>query len=148
MQYSNHQKQLQEGTKMSLGHTDVPPNTQDKIQHGSNCPSGVREVLSLVGDKWSMQIVGALCNTPIRFNELRRSIDGISQRMLTRTLRELERSGLVSRTVTPTTPPSVEYALTPFGKTLIEPVKALADWAEKNYPTMSKAQERYDKNVK
>lgn len=130
---------------MSLGYKDVPAHGQDKNQAASHCPIGVREVLSLVGDKWSMQVVGTLRHSPMRFNELRRHIDGISQRMLTHTLRELERCGLVLRTVTPTTPPSVEYSLTPLGCTLIEPVKTLIDWTENNYAAMSKAQQRYDK---
>lgn len=133
---------------MSLGYTNVPASSQDKNQHGANCPSGVREILSLVGDKWSMQIIGILSHSPVRFNELRRSVDGISQRMLTRTLRELERCGLVSRTVTPTKPPSVEYALTPLGQTLIDPVKNLINWTEHNYPEINRSQANYDKNAK
>ena len=134
---------------MSLGYKDVPSHCQDKNKPALNCPSSIREVLSMVGDKWSMQVVGTLRHAPIRFNELRRNVDGISQRMLTRTLRELERSGLVLRIVTPTTPPSVEYTLTPLGQTLIEPVKTLIDWTENNYAAMSKAQQRYDKeNIK
>lgn len=133
---------------MSLGYKNVSSNPQHKNHHGGNCPNGVREVLSLVGDKWSMQIVGTLSHEPARFNELRRSVDGISQRMLTHTLRGLERSGLVLRTVTPTKPPSVEYALTPLGETLIEPVRNLINWTEKNYSVMSKAQDKYDKKDK
>jgi DNA-binding HxlR family transcriptional regulator len=89
-----------------------------------------REVLSLVGDKWSVLVVSLLGNGPCRFSELRRTIEGISQRMLTLTLRGLERDGLVTRTVFPTTPPKVEYALAPLGRTLLEPVRALALWAE------------------
>jgi DNA-binding HxlR family transcriptional regulator len=83
-----------------------------------------REVLNLVGDKWSVLVVSLLGNGPCRFSELRRTIEGISQRMLTLTLRGLERDGLVTRTVFPTIPPKVEYALTPLGHTLLEPVRA------------------------
>ncbi len=109
------------------------------------CCATIRETLSRVGDKWSVLIVSILSDAPLRFNELRRRVEGISQRMLTRTLRELERDGLVTRTVTPTTPPSVEYALTHLGHTLLEPVNALVVWTQVNYPEISKAQQRFDK---
>ncbi len=88
--------------------------------HGS-CLA-VRDVLSRVGDKWSVLVVTLLCGGPRRFNELRRTIEGISQRMLTLTLRGLERDGLVTRTVYPTVPPRVDYELTTMGRTLLEPV--------------------------
>jgi DNA-binding HxlR family transcriptional regulator len=80
----------------------------------------------------------------MRFNELRRSIDGISQRMLTLTLRGLERDGLVTRTVTPTTPPRVDYELTELGRTLIDPIMGLAEWAEKNRGAIQAARSRFD----
>lgn len=128
---------------MSEGYTDVPAKP-----HSMECCGPIRETLSRVGDKWSVLIVGILSDAPLRFNELRRRIEGISQRMLTRTLRELERDGLVTRTVTPTKPPSVEYALTELGNTLLEPVKALVIWTQSNYPQISKAQQRFDKNLK
>ena len=112
-----------------------------KITH-DDCP--VREVLSRVGDKWSVLIVAVLRDGSMRFSDLRRSIDGISQRMLTLTLRGLERDGLVTRTVTPTTPPRVDYALTPLGRTLLEPIMALAEWAETNRPAIHTARRRYD----
>lgn len=104
----------------------------------------VREVLSRVGDKWSVLVVSLLGAGPQRFSELRRSIEGISQRMLTLTLRGLERDGLVTRTVHPTQPPSVEYALTSLGSTLLEPVHALATWARKNRTSIQAARERFD----
>src|ERR1043165_7267589 len=90
----------------------------------------VREVLNRVGDKWSVLVITLLGARPQRFNELRRSIEGISQRMLTLTVRGLERDGLVTRTLFPTIPPRVEYALTPLGRTLLKPVRALAKGAE------------------
>jgi DNA-binding HxlR family transcriptional regulator len=99
----------------------------------------VREVLSRVGDKWSVLIVALLNRGPMRFNALRRSVEGISQRMLTRTLRGLERDGIVTRTVGPTTPPSVEYALTPLGRSLLKPIEALAAWARENQVAVSEA---------
>ena len=106
------------------------------------CP--VREILDRIGDKWSVLVVGLLADGPRRFSELRRSIDGISQRMLTLTLRGLERDGLVTRTVYPTIPPRVDYALTRLGATLIEPIMALAAWARTHRPAIMDARERYD----
>jgi DNA-binding HxlR family transcriptional regulator len=104
----------------------------------------VREVLKLVGDKWSVLVVAILGKGPLRFSELRRTIEGISQRMLTLTLRGLERDGLVTRTVTPTIPPRVDYELTKLGLTLLEPVSALAKWAERNRATIQGARDRFD----
>jgi DNA-binding HxlR family transcriptional regulator len=91
------------------------------------CP--VSEVFRRIGDKWSMLLVIILGGRPHRYNELHRSIEGISQRMLTRTLRTLESDGLVQRTVFPSVPPSVEYRLTPLGESLLQPLSGLADWA-------------------
>lgn len=104
----------------------------------------VRDVLNRVGDKWSVQIVGRLGERPKRFAELRREVEAISQRMLTHTLKALERDGLVSRTVYPTVPPSVEYALTPLGRTLLEPIQGLAKWAAANRAAMQRARAKYD----
>lgn len=104
----------------------------------------VSEVLNRVGDKWSMQVIVMLRDQPRRFNDLRRQIDGISQQMLTRTLRVLERDGLVARTVRATSPPQVDYALTPFGRSLAAPVRALAQWAQANLDTLYDNRQRYD----
>lgn len=104
----------------------------------------VRPILARVGDKWSAYIVMALRNGPRRFNEIKRDIGGISQRMLTLTLRGMERDGLVSRAVTPTTPPRVDYELTPLGRTLRAPVEALGQWAIANEAAIAEAQLRYD----
>jgi DNA-binding HxlR family transcriptional regulator len=104
----------------------------------------VREVLSRVGDKWSVLVIGLLGDGPKRFNEMRRSIDGISQRMLTLTVRGLERDGLVTRTLYPTIPPRVDYALTHLGKTLLEPVSALAAWADRNRVQIQSARDKFD----
>lgn len=111
--------------------------------HTAGCQN-VAPVLNRVGDKWSMLIVMALSGGSMRFNELRRAIDNISQRMLTRSLRGLERDGLVSRTVTPTIPPRVDYELTELGQSLREPVKALGDWAIAHIGCIRAAQERFD----
>ena len=91
-----------------------------------NCQA-VSAVLSRVGDKWSVLVVSILGRGSMRFNELKRAVDGVSQRMLTLTLRTLERDGLVMRTVYPTVPPRVEYELTALGRSLLQPVSALAD---------------------
>jgi DNA-binding HxlR family transcriptional regulator len=106
------------------------------------CP--IREVLDRVGDTWSVLVIISLKSQPLRFNALRRSIEGISQRMLTVTLRSLERDGLVSRTVRPTTPPEVEYALTEFGRSLAVPVAALGRWAAENRNILRQAQAAFD----
>jgi DNA-binding HxlR family transcriptional regulator len=104
----------------------------------------VREVLGRVGDKWSVLVIGMLGAGTHRFSELQRSIEGISQRMLTLTLRQLERDGLVERTVYPTIPPRVEYTLTPLGCTLLEPVMALAGWAETHRSDIETARRTFD----
>jgi DNA-binding HxlR family transcriptional regulator len=106
------------------------------------CP--IREVLDRIGDKWSVLVVGFLANGPKRFTELKRSIEGISQRMLTLTLRGLERDGLVTRTVFPTIPPRVDYDLTPLGRTLLDPIMALASWAAENRGAIQDARASYD----
>ncbi len=110
------------------------------------CQCGrVSEVLQRVGDKWSVLVIMMLGDEALRFNELKRRIGGISQRMLTLTLRTLERDGMVSRTVHPTVPPQVEYALTPLGRSLWEPVGALGKWAHQNLPHIDRAREAYDR---
>jgi len=105
-------------------------------------------VLARVGDKWSVLVVTRLGQGPMRFNELRRSIGGISQRMLTLTLRGLERDGLVTRTVFPTIPPRVDYELTALGRDLLEPVSSLGDWAIRNQPKIARAREQFDSQTK
>ncbi|WP_428030824.1 winged helix-turn-helix transcriptional regulator [Ancylobacter sp.] len=111
--------------------------------HTAGC-LGVGRVLARIGDKWSVLIVMLLSGGPRRFNEMKRMIDGISQRMLTLTLRGLERDGLVSRTVFPTIPPRVDYELTPLGHSLREPVMALGKWAELNLAHIAAAQSAFD----
>ncbi|MFZ6769794.1 winged helix-turn-helix transcriptional regulator [Undibacterium sp. Di26W] len=105
----------------------------------------VRRVVDRIGDKWSLYLIGTLNEGPMRFNELRRKVEGISQRMLTLTLRGLERDGLVQRKVYPTNPPSVEYTLTDLADTLLEPVLGLVAWAKENTGVILQAQEKYDK---
>lgn len=132
---------------MSGTHTDVPsvlahdlprPVPADEL---AACPVG--DVFRRVGDKWSMLLVILLGGRPHRYNELHRSIDGISQRMLTRTLRSLEADGLVRREVHPTVPPGVEYSLTPLGRTLLAPLSALADWAVAHEAEINESRARH-----
>ena len=118
------------------------PREQAAI-HGPICRS-VAPVLNRVGDKWSMLIVMLLADGPKRFMELKRAIDGISQRMLTLSLRNLERDGLVSRTVTPPIPPRVDYELTELGLSLREPDQALGAWAMAHIDCIRAAQARFD----
>lgn len=122
----------------------MSPSHIDDPALAAACPA-VREVLNRVGDKWSVLIVKLLGDGPVRFNELRRQTEGISQRMLTLTLRGLERDGLVSRHVEPTVPPRVEYALTDLGRTLLEPVRALAQWALDHREAIHAAQQSFDR---
>ena len=109
----------------------------------SDCRA-VGDVLARVGDKWSVLVVSRLGEGSRRFNELRRSIGGISQRMLTLTLRGLERDGLITRTVFPTIPPRVDYALTPLGRDLLNPVSALGSWAIRNQAKIAQARAHFD----
>lgn len=132
----------QEGTFSSASSPDVTAPAGRQVDHTA-CRA-VNDVLSRVGEKWSMRVVMSLDAGSMRFNELRRAIDGISQRMLTRTLRGLERDGLVSRTVTPTIPPRVDYALTSLGQSLREPVRALGDWAMVNSAAVEDARAVFD----
>jgi DNA-binding HxlR family transcriptional regulator len=113
--------------------------------HSSHDCAAIRRILGRIGDKWSLYIVGTLQAGPMRFNEIRRSIEGLSQRMLTLTLRGLERDGLVTRKVYPTKPPSVEYDLTNLGRTLLEPVNGLVTWVQKSQAAIEQAQVKYDK---
>ncbi|MBB5701555.1 DNA-binding HxlR family transcriptional regulator [Ochrobactrum daejeonense] len=109
---------------------------------GGSCP--IREVLDRIGDTWSILVIFNLQGGSMRFNALRRAIEGISQRMLTVTLRSLERDGLVSRHVRPTSPPEVEYALTDLGHSLAGPVDVLGQWAVRNRAALRDARSRFD----
>jgi DNA-binding HxlR family transcriptional regulator len=124
----------QEGTSMKPGNIRLP----------GDCDT-VSGILSRVGDKWTVLVVYVLGSGPRRFNQLRREIGGISQRMLTLTLRGLERDGMVTRTVTASIPPRVDYELTDLGRSLLEPVAALGEWAMKHRPRIERSRARYDK---
>ena len=126
-------QKAQEGTARVQSNLHVPEDCR-----------AVSEVLSRVGDKWTVLVVSTLGDGPKRFNELRRALGSISQRMLTLTLRALERDGLVTRTVLPTNPPRVDYELTRLGRSLLEPVSELGSWARKNRPAIQDARRRFD----
>ena len=113
---------------------------------GGNSPRcrSIAPILQRIGDKWSILIVMILARGPRRFNELKRLIDGISQRMLTFNLRGLERDGLVRRTVFPTIPPRVDYELTALGLSLCEPIVALGQWAEANFDEIAASRDAFD----
>lgn len=113
------------------------PKSTDECQ-------SVSEVLSRVGDKWTVLVVGSLGGGPMRFSELRRAVDGISQKMLTTTLRSLERDGFCTREVFPSVPPRVVYELTELGRELLVPVKALGEWAIVNRERVAAARRRFD----
>lgn len=134
------------GTSLEPTHTPLPdPPARDRRpdpNHG-DC-RGVASVLSRVGDKWSVFVIMMLGDGPKRFNELKRMINGISQRMLTLTLRGLERDGLVTRTIFPTIPPRVDYELTDLGRGLSQPVKALGEWAMAHLAQIEAARRRFD----
>ncbi|AEQ50476.1 winged helix-turn-helix transcriptional regulator [Pelagibacterium halotolerans] len=118
--------------------------TATQASHPTDQCLKVSQVLARIGDKWSLLIVTRLGEGPMRFGQLLRSIDDISQRMLTRTLRGLERDGLVRRTVIPTLPPRVDYELTELGRSLQAPVTVLSNWAVENAPAMDAARASYD----
>jgi DNA-binding HxlR family transcriptional regulator len=130
--------------KAAQGGTNaIPGNLQGTLHMPEDCRA-VSEVLARVGDKWTVLVVGTLGDGPKRFNELRRALGSISQRMLTLTLRGLERDGLVTRTVFATVPPRVDYELTRLGRSLLEPVSALGLWARKNRTAIQGARLRFD----
>jgi DNA-binding HxlR family transcriptional regulator len=126
-------KNTQEGT------SGIPGN----LHVAEDCRA-VSDVLSRVGDKWTVLVVSTLGDGPKRFNELRRALGSISQRMLTLTVRGLERDGLVTRTVFPTIPPRVDYELTKLGRSLLEPVSELGSWARQNRSAIQEARRKFD----
>ncbi len=114
--------------------------------YDGHCPT--RMVLDRIADKWTVLIVGALENETKRFGELRKEIGGVSQKMLTQTLRGLERDGLVTRVVYASVPPKVEYSLTELGRTLVRILEAIRGWSEKNIEDVLKARDDYDTRTK
>lgn len=108
----------------------------------ADCP--VRDVMNQIGGKWSTLLLGAIASKPYRFGELRRMVPDISQRMLTQTLRDLQREGYIHRQVFPTKPPSVEYSITPLGASLYAPLKVVIQWALDNHDAIREARSRFD----
>ncbi|MEV6274770.1 helix-turn-helix domain-containing protein [Nocardia sp. NPDC051832] len=134
---------MEEGTFESLGYCgDTDDFTARQWDTRADCE--VRQILDRIADKWSLLAIALLAGRTMRFTELRREIDGISQRMLTRTLRHLERDGLVRRTVFPVVPPRVDYELTPLGAGLHETIQALVSWTETHQREISAARTAYD----
>ena len=123
---------------------DATVSDPGAFQHVTMQCRKVSAILSRVGDKWTVLVVMLLGGGPRRFNDIKRQVDGISQRMLTLTLRGLERDGLVRRTVTPTIPPRVDYELTPMGFSLLEPVQGLGAWAQAHIPAIEAARAAFD----
>ncbi|TDC49837.1 transcriptional regulator [Jiangella ureilytica] len=137
---------MEEGTSKSPGHTPVTdPAYCQKWDPREDCE--VRQILDRVADKWSLLVIALLDLRSLRFTELRREIDGISQRMLTVTLRQLERDGLVRRTVHPVVPPRVDYELTPLGATLHDTIEALVTWTEEHRQEIAAARDEYDRRA-
>jgi DNA-binding HxlR family transcriptional regulator len=151
-------RSAQEGTFLKPEHTKVtvpkppipklpvpkrPPVLAPNAHLESDC-RGVASILARVGDKWSVFVIMLLGDGPRRFNEIKRLVGGISQRMLTLTLRGLERDGLVTRTVFPTVPPRVDYELTDLGRGLWQPVEALGKWAAEHQAQIEGARQKFD----
>ena len=130
----------QEGTFFCLGSLEITMNVNEHTAAG--CRG--REILERIGDKWSLQVIAVLGERTLRFTELKREIEGISQRMLTVTLRGLERDGIVARTVYPVAPPRVDYALTPMGATLLDAAITMVSWAEGHLAEIDAARAAYD----
>jgi DNA-binding HxlR family transcriptional regulator len=131
---------MEDGTSKSAGY----PAGTDCIEWDTRNDCEVRQILDRIADKWSLLAIALLEERTLRFTELQRRIDGISQRMLTVTLRQLERDGLVERTVYPVVPPRVEYSLTPLGATLHATINTLVTWTEEHQPEIATARAAYD----
>ncbi|MBE3015015.1 helix-turn-helix transcriptional regulator [Microbispora sp. NEAU-D428] len=118
--------------------------TSADIVYRADCPS--RPILDQIADKWSMMVMAVL-NEPRRFNEIKRRLEGVTQRVLTQTLRRLERNGMIARRVLPTSPVGVEYSLTPLGESLREPFGRLYDWTVDNADEIQRHQMEYDRRI-
>jgi DNA-binding HxlR family transcriptional regulator len=135
---------MEDGTSKSPSHCANTDLDDDVLQWDPREDCEVRQILDRVADKWSLLVIALLDRRTLRFSELRRAIDGISQRMLTVTLRQLERDGLVRRTVYPLVPPRVDYELTPLGETLLDTIQSLVTWTEKHQDAIAAARAAYD----
>ncbi|MZF87741.1 helix-turn-helix domain-containing protein [Streptomyces sp. SID5643] len=137
---------MEEGTSKSPSNcaSTVDYGDADPFQWDTREDCQVRQILDRIADKWSLLVIALLENRRLRFTELRREIDGVSQRMLTVTLRSLERDGLVKRTVHPVVPPRVEYELTSLGRTLHTTIQSLVTWTEEHQEEIAQARTAYD----
>jgi DNA-binding HxlR family transcriptional regulator len=135
---------MEEGTSQEPGYCRSTEDDSDPFQWDTREDCEVRQILDRIADKWSLLVIALLEHRRLRFTELMREIDGVSQRMLTVTLRQLERDGLVSRTVHPVIPPKVEYELTPLGATLHKTIQALVTWTEDHQGEVARARAAYD----
>ena len=136
---------LPQGNPLLSDWASLTSYIDDRLRWGvvpEHCP--VRDVFGQLGDKWSTLMLIVLAAEPRRFSALQRAVPDISKRMLTQTLRDLERDGLLSRHVFPTSPPSVEYRLTPLGQSLLDPIAYLVAWAERTHDEINEARARYD----
>ncbi|MDS1114770.1 helix-turn-helix domain-containing protein [Gordonia westfalica] len=124
-----------------------PAEAAPVADHDLRIDAASRELLGQVLDKWSLSVLNELCEAPSRFNELRRAIPTVSQKSLTSTLRRLERNGIVERRMLSTRPVSVEYRITPLGKTVREPIDGLLEWASKHLPAIDAARQRFDDEI-
>ncbi|AWI31550.1 transcriptional regulator [Streptomyces sp. ICN441] len=138
---------MEEGTLKSLTHCAGTEDEYEALQWDTRQGCEVRHILDRVADKWSLLVIALLERRSLRFSELRRQIDGVSQRMLTVTLRQLERDGLVKRTVHPVVPPRVDYELTPLGGTLHSTIRSLVIWTEEHQSEIAAARAEYDKRA-
>lgn len=142
----DHGEEMEDGTSKALGYCTGTMDDQ-VVQWDTRADCDVRKILDRVADKWSLLVIALLDRRTMRFSELRRAIDGVSQRMLTVTLRQLERDGLVTRTVYPVVPPRVEYELTALGFSLHEVIKSLVVWTEEHQREISDARTAYDERT-
>jgi len=139
--YPMERKSAQGGTILS----DTNTNVSIESHTYEECRA-LADILVRIGDKWTVMVVGVLAHGPMRYRQIFKVIDGVSQRMLTLTLKGLERDGLVTRTVFPTVPPRVDYALTERGQTLIVPLRALWTWAQENRTAIEDTRRAFDKS--
>ncbi|RJL30795.1 winged helix-turn-helix transcriptional regulator [Bailinhaonella thermotolerans] len=137
---------MEDGTSKAPGYCTGTEDDQAR-QWDVRADCDVRHILDRVADKWSLLVIALLDRRTMRFTELRRAVDGVSQRMLTVTLRQLERDGLVKRTVYPVVPPRVDYELTPLGISLHEVIKTLVIWTEEHQQQISAARSEYDRRA-
>lgn len=136
---------MEDGTSRSQSHTNGTRRTPTRVELTQSCE--IRDLLDRLGDKWSLLVVELLGEGTLRFSQLRREIDGISQRMLTLTLRRLERDGLVHRTVHAVVPPRVDYGLTPLGATLLDTIAPLVAWTREHREEIADARAEFDGQV-